>query len=81
MKMLDLHKRGGRYYFRVDSSPDFHTTIGRLKASFPFPLRDFHPDTKEWSVPVTSENELKLMEIFENGYRCITLVKAQLMMF
>jgi len=81
MKMLDLRKHNGRYYFRLDSSDDFWDTIRLLKATFQPRERDYNPDTREWSVPISAQNGAKLAAIFNNARDSFTYLKAQTRMF
>jgi len=81
MKMLDLRRDGNRYYFRLDQGEDFWEAVRLLKATFKPAERQYHPDTKEWSVPATPTSEARLSTIFHNAQASFVYLKAQLALF
>ena len=81
MQMLDLRKNNNRYYFKLGPGDDFWDTIRLLKNTFQPKEREYHPETKEWSVPATAINEAKLAMIFENAEMSFAFLKAQLPLF
>ena len=81
MKMLDLRKQNNRYYFKIGQGEDFRDTVRLLKNTFRPREREYNGETKEWSVPATPLNEVKLAMIFSNASICFVYLEAQLTMF
>ena len=77
-KIVDVVEENGRYHFRVKGGDDFNDAITALKEAFHYTERTWDPDTKEWSVAATEENEEKLAEIFDNAEMVFYGMKCQL---
>jgi hypothetical protein len=84
-KIIDVVEENGRYFFKVQArygdDDDFNKTIAALKEEFHYTERGWNPETKEWNVAATEENEERLAEIFENAEMVFLGIHSQMRMF
>lgn len=81
MRVFDLRRDKGWWYFHFGGGDDFWACLNDLKRRIPREERNWNAEEMEWSVKGTVYNEDVLMDIFENGKSCLTMVKSQMQMF
>ena len=82
-RIQHLEERAGRWYFLFvpEAGESFHVVLQRFKRGFPMSEREWHEETKRWSVAISAFNCERLALLFPNFPWLLQAMKDQLSLF